>query len=99
MADRSSTGKYRTLQSEGTGDVARQPESNQQGAARQLEPLCAGLVGILPASRDARTHFPTGGLDPTTRPELFLAAVAQRHRAGTCATTTGTARSRPARRP
>ena len=90
-ADRSSAGKYRAIQSEGAGDVALQPESEQQPTARRLEAVRTGLVGVLPTSRTAAAHLPAGGMDTAAHPEMLLASVAQCRGSGERVTTAGSA--------
>jgi len=86
-ADRSSAGEHRTIQSEGAGDVAWQPESHQQRAARSMGVLRARLVGIFPAGRGAKADLPAGGMDTVAHPKMLLAAMAFGCRPGSSART------------
>src|ERR1017187_8522998 len=61
----------------------RAAESTRASGSRVLS------LGILPTGCSAEANLPTGGMDSTAHPEVFLATVARPHRAGARATQAG----------
>src|SRR5674476_3383 len=54
--------------------------------------LCARLVGILPAGRNAKADLPAGGMDSTAYSKMLLDSMAFGCRTGACAATARVAR-------
>src|ERR1035437_7513511 len=88
-ADRSGTGEFGAIQSEGTGEVAELPESDGETATGQLAAVYTRLVGVLPTGREPPTDLPAGGMDSPPYPEMLLAAVAQTGRERTAGAEAG----------
>ena len=70
-------GKYRAVQEEGAGDLARRPRGHESAIAGRVAAVRDRLVGVLPTGREPASNLRTGRLDQTAHPEMLLAALAQ----------------------
>ncbi len=78
----SGAGKYRTIQTEGAGDLVRQPIGHESAVTRPVAAAGSRLVGLLPAGRAAAPDLRAGRMDTTAHTEVLLAAPAQCHGMG-----------------
>ncbi len=78
----SGAGKYRTIPTEGAGDLARRPIGHESAVTRPVAAADSRLVGLLPAGRAAARDLRAGRMDTTAHTEVLLAAPAQCHGMG-----------------